>query len=202
MTLPLIGSRADRGTKSERGSLTIFTASLKAATCVQPLAQQRLRVGHPSALVLVLDPTAQDERVVILTAAVLVSAASLPQRYAIETLFRHYKSQGGLWETGQVTDLTHLARLLVGMALASWVALRVGTQVARELLATPPTGTRRTRPYEAQFSLWRLGLQRLQRAFVSDAPFHLHWRLEGWEAPHWEDHLTWHHTRAFVFHAV
>ena len=124
------------------------------------------------------------------------------QRYAIETLFRHYKSQGWQWETGQVTDLTHRARLLVGMVPASWVAVLVGTQVARDLLATPPAATRRTRPYPAKFSRLRLGLQRLQRAFVSDRPFRLPWCLEGWEAPNWEDHLTWHHARAFVFHAV
>ena len=315
--------------------------SLRAATCVHPLAQQRLRFGQPSELVLVLDPTTQDERVVMLTAAVWYRGRALPlawavwpantplvgqgfwdrvaallaevapllpvgvsvtwladrafgtpaftdvvtaygwhyvvrvqdqtryrdragresairhlvrcrsqrlkgrgqvfkkhgfrqasvvvywgraytaplclvsdrrpswyllhlyrQRSAIETLFRHDKRHGWQWETGQVTDLTHLARLLVGMALASWVALLVGTQVAQDLLAAPPTGTRHTRPYAAKFSLWRLGLQRLQRAFVSDAPFYLPWRLEGWEAPNWEDELTWHHARAFVLHAV
>ena len=65
------------------------------------------------------------------------------RRYPIEATFRDYKSQGWQWEQGQVTDLAHIERLLVGMALASWLALMTGTQVARELLALKPTGQRR-----------------------------------------------------------
>lgn len=52
------------------------------------------------------------------------------RRYPIEAMFRHYKSYGWQWELGQVTDLAHLERLLVGMALATWLVLLVGTQVA------------------------------------------------------------------------
>jgi hypothetical protein len=49
------------------------------------------------------------------------------RRYPIEATFRDYKSYGWHWEQGQVTDLAHLERLLVGMALATWAALMAGT---------------------------------------------------------------------------
>ena len=52
------------------------------------------------------------------------------RRYAIEASFRDYKSLGWRWEQGQVKALEHLHRLLVGMAVATWVTLAAGTQVA------------------------------------------------------------------------
>jgi hypothetical protein len=39
------------------------------------------------------------------------------RRSPIEATFRDYKSSGWQWEQGQVTNLEHLERLLVGMAL-------------------------------------------------------------------------------------
>ena len=76
-------------------------------------------------------------------------------------MFRHYKQAGWHWEQGQVTDLAHLERLLVGMALATWRVVLVGTQVAAEHLALPASGHRRTRPWVGKQSLFTLGLQRL-----------------------------------------
>ena len=38
------------------------------------------------------------------------------RRYPIEATFRDYKSRGWQWENGQVVDLAHVERLLVGMA--------------------------------------------------------------------------------------
>ena len=67
-------------------------------------------------------------------------------RYNIEAMFRDYKSQGWHWENNQVFDLEHTQRLLVGMALATWLSLMVGTQVAHEQLSQHPTGNRRTPP--------------------------------------------------------
>ena len=72
------------------------------------------------------------------------------RRYPIEATFREYKSMGWRWEQGQVTDLDHLERLLVGMALATWVALYVGTQVAEEHLTTPPYWETTHRPLGRQ----------------------------------------------------
>ncbi len=61
------------------------------------------------------------------------------RRFPIEAMFRDYKSYGWQFEQGQVTDLEHLERLLVGMALATWVTIYVGTQVAADHLSQPPT---------------------------------------------------------------
>lgn len=84
------------------------------------------------------------------------------QRYPIEATFHDYKSAGWQWDQGQVTNLDHLERLLVGMALATWIVLYAGTQVATELLRRPSIGRRRTIPWEGKRSLFTLGLQRLQ----------------------------------------
>src|ERR1051325_10945862 len=84
------------------------------------------------------------------------------RRFPIEATFRDYKSYGWHWEQGQVKVLEHVKRLLVGMALASWVVLCAGTQVAAEFLAQRARGRRRSVPWEGKRSLFALGLQRLQ----------------------------------------
>lgn len=121
------------------------------------------------------------------------------RRYPIEASFRDYKSAGWQFEQAQVTDPDHLERLLVGMALATWVTLFVGTQVATRLLAVKPSGQRRTRPWLGKRSLFALGLMRLDDWFSGRETPHLPWRLTGWEAPNWHDQLLTHHVRAFVF---
>ncbi len=120
------------------------------------------------------------------------------RRYPIEATFRDYKSAGWQWERGQVTNLQHIERLLVGMALASWIALMLGTQVAAELLAQPPTGRRRTRPHAAKHSLFRLGLQRLHTAMQGSTQLTCSWRLSDWEAPDWHIQISQHHALAFI----
>ena len=120
-------------------------------------------------------------------------------RYPIEATFRDYKSMGWRWEQGQVTDLDHLERLLVGMALATWVALYVGTQVAEEHLTTPPTGRRRTVPWVGKRSLFYLGLARINELLTREQKVLLHWELLHWDAPNWNQHIYSHHARAFVF---
>jgi hypothetical protein len=121
------------------------------------------------------------------------------RRYPIEATFRDYKSYGWHWEQGQVTDLAHLERLLVGMALATWAALMAGTQMATELLTQPATGRRRTVPWEGKRSLFYLGLHRLQTMMTGTRLSHIHWRLTGWDAPNWQSEIYSHHARAFVF---
>jgi hypothetical protein len=121
------------------------------------------------------------------------------RRYPIEATFRDYKSYGWHWEQGQVTDLAHLERLLVGMALATWAALMAGTQMATELLTQPATGRRRTVPWEGKRSLFYLGLHRLQTMMTGTRLNHIHWRLTGWDAPNWQSEIYSHHARAFVF---
>ena len=121
------------------------------------------------------------------------------RRYPIEATFRDYKSRGWQWERGQVTDLEHLERLLLGMALATWIAVCAGAQVAAELLAQPPTGRRRTVPWSGKRSLFRLGLNRLHMLLRGTADFTLCWILTDWNAPNWQTQIYQHHARAFVF---
>jgi Transposase DDE domain len=121
------------------------------------------------------------------------------RRYPIEATFRDYKSSGWQWEQGQVTHLDHLERLLVGMALATWIALMTGTQVAAEYLAQPPTGRRRTMPPQGKHSLFQLGLSRLQKLLVGSQSEPLAWRLTDWDAPNWREQIHFHHAYAFIF---
>lgn len=122
------------------------------------------------------------------------------QRFPIEATFRDYKAYGWRWEQGQVTDLKHLERLLVGMAIATWIALLVGTWRATQLLATPPTGHRRTRPDAAKSSLFTLGLEILQGWLYAVHPLpQFDWLLADWQAPNWSQQLTAYHAHAFLF---
>ena len=123
------------------------------------------------------------------------------RRYAIEALFRHYKTYGWCWEQGQVTDLDHIRRLLVGMAWATWIVLFAGSAETVRLLAKKPTGKRRTRPFCGKHSLFWLGLDRLHRFFCRLHSPPLTWVLFKWTAPNWQDEIRWHHARAFIFAA-
>jgi hypothetical protein len=114
------------------------------------------------------------------------------QRYGIEGSFRDYKTDGWELERSQVTDLDHVERLLIGLALASWLVTWVGAQRATEYLQRPPTGQRRTRPYAAKYSLFALGLQAFARYLAR-------WPTADWQAPNWSTQLTQHHTKAYVF---
>jgi hypothetical protein len=121
------------------------------------------------------------------------------QRYALETCFRDFKTYGFNWERGQVKRLDHVQRLLVAMALAAWLALMVGTQVAAELLAKPPSTKRRSRPFLAKFSLFALGLQRLDQWLHRTTTACLAWRLADWEVANWGQQLTTRHRHAALF---
>jgi hypothetical protein len=119
------------------------------------------------------------------------------QRYPIEACFRDYKSAGWQWERGQVMDLTHIERLLVGMALATWLVICVGAREAAEALKVTPTGKRRTLPHVGKRSLFTLGLQNFAR-WVEQLGA-LCWQLTDWDAPNWSNQIYFHHAHAFVF---
>jgi hypothetical protein len=123
------------------------------------------------------------------------------RRYSIEATFRDYKSSGWQWEQGQVVDLEHIKHLLTCMALATWISICVGSQVAQELLSHPPTGRRRTIPWEGKRSLFTLGLQRLNKLFIRPCIMLLHWQLTDWDAPNWQSQIYFHHVHAFIFGA-
>jgi hypothetical protein len=120
------------------------------------------------------------------------------QRYAIEAFFRDCKSAGWEWERNQVTVLAHTQRLLVGLALATWLTLGVGAQVAAEHLAQPVT-PRRSRPWAAKFSLFTLGLDRLKQWWAGNCHCPLRWHLVDWVPLNWSTQLCARHARAFVF---
>jgi hypothetical protein len=124
------------------------------------------------------------------------------RRYPIESLFRDYKSNGWNWEQGQVRNLEHLERLLVGMALATWVTILVGTQVAEEHLAKIPTGNRRTLPWVGKQSLFQLGLHRLQKLFMGTCQIPIQWYLTHWDALNWSKQIYFHHARAYVLGSI
>lgn len=121
------------------------------------------------------------------------------RRYAIEATFRDYKSHGWHWEQGQVRDLEHIQKLLVGMALATWIALMVGTQVAQEHLQIKPSGRRRTPPWIAKRSLFTLGLDRLHTWLFGNGLAEFIWLLTDWEAPNWSSQIHAHHVYDFIF---
>jgi len=121
------------------------------------------------------------------------------QRYTIEALFREFKSAGWHWEQSQVTDLAHLERLLVGMALAFWLAVMVGTQVVAEYLDAHPVPSRRSLPAIAKYSLFQLGLQRLLQWAAHHCRLPLQWHLFQWNAPTWQSSLAQRLTLARLF---
>jgi hypothetical protein len=121
------------------------------------------------------------------------------KRFPIECTFRDYKSHGWRWEQIQVRDLEHLERLLIGMALATWLTILLGAQKATQLLAQPPTGKRRTRPWLGKKSLFSLGLWVWKKVNRHGNTPHWPTCLPDWEAPNWSAQIRAHHARAFVF---
>lgn len=125
--------------------------------------------------------------------------ADYRRRFPIEPTFRDWKAYGWRWEQGQVTQLDHLNRLILGMALAHWLAILVGARQAQALLAQPPSGKRRTRPWWGKKSLFQLGLAVWQDCFAEGVPPWLLAALPDWQAPNWSTQITAHHAYAFVF---
>lgn len=120
------------------------------------------------------------------------------RRYGIEPMFHDFKSAGWHLEDSQVMDLDHLDRLLVGLVLAHWLVVLLGTQVACELLYHAPTGRRRTRPPAAKQSLFSLGLQRLKRWLSGSCDRSLAWIARDWDAPAWYRQISAHHFHALL----
>jgi len=121
------------------------------------------------------------------------------KRYPIETTFRDYKSNGWHWEQGQVKNIEHTQRLLVGMALATWVVLYAGTQVASEYLSKAPTGNRRTVPWIGKRSLFHIGLQRLKCLFSGSCHINICFQFTDWDAPNWQKQIYSHHAYGYIF---
>lgn len=121
------------------------------------------------------------------------------RRFPIEATFRDYKSCGWRWEQGQVKSLAHVERLLVAMALATWIVLMAGAWQAAHLLSKRPTGHRRTLPRDGKRSLFFHGLEVLQEWILDPHPLpSIPWILTDWDAPTWSQQILAHHANAFI----
>jgi hypothetical protein len=121
------------------------------------------------------------------------------QRFAIETLFRDYKSHGWQWEKSLVVDIDHTQRILIGMALASLLCLLVGSQVGYEWLSKPASGNRLSLPREAKHSLFQHGLTRLLQWACHYVKHRLNWCLMGWDRHNWQALLRHHYVYPAIF---
>jgi hypothetical protein len=107
---------------------------LTATLCFHPFARAHLRFGKPEELVLVIDPTTQDDRVVMVTVGVWYRGRSLPLVWAVWPA--NQKLTGpGFWERVAAL-LAEVAPLLPPHVPVTWLADRAfGTPQFTDLLA-------------------------------------------------------------------
>lgn len=121
------------------------------------------------------------------------------RRFSIEPTFRDLKSFGWQWELGQVSNLDHLERLMIGMVIATWLTLLVGALQAQRILTQPASGKRHTLPWSGKRSLFRLGLQLWAACFAEGLAPVFFDALPDWNAPNWSAQLYAHYAKAFIF---
>lgn len=131
----------------------------------------------------------------------LIVASNLPapagllvryqQRFAIECLFRDWKSAGFGWEQSQVRQHAHLEVVLLGLAWATLVVLCAGEQVAEAYLAQPASG-RTSLPRIGKRSLVTLGRERIAARAAQTMTTPLTWQLRHLDAPGWRTQVTLH----------
>jgi len=119
-------------------------------------------------------------------------------RYAIEALFRDFKSYGFKWEQSQVRDLEHCQKVVVGLSWGVLVAVVLGEEVAESELKVKPTGRRYSRPHPAKFGLVYKGLERVQSYLVSKEQSPPQWELKHFEAGRWSKQIQQHHALAYI----
>jgi hypothetical protein len=117
--------------------------------------------------------------------------------------FGNDKCRGWQWESSQVRGLAHHKRLLLALAWATVLTLLVGAEEAQACLQRRRASQRRPcKPQHARYSLFTLGLRRVQRwAYGQDhGPFPErlpHPAGPSWDAQ-WRALLGW----RFIFHFV
>ncbi len=91
----------------------------------------------------------------------LTAIAAIPhaygRRYAIEALFRDWKTAGWQWEASHTRSQTTQEALVLGMAIATVLVLLIGTAEAHAVLAARGATPTPRRPWAARESLFRLG---------------------------------------------
>jgi hypothetical protein len=131
------------------------------------------------------------------------------RRFWIEAGFRIDTSSGWQWEDCQVTNLQHLERLLIAMAWATLLALRLGLQdararlhavtLARRATATRPASRRPPIPQPAHESLFTIGL-RLARRWLSRPDFPPEsWTLTHLASPAWSSRWRQAQSHRYLF---
>lgn len=115
------------------------------------------------------------------------------RRFWCEPSFRNDKSRGWEWETSQVQGVAHNKRLVLGMALASLVAVCVGLEEVKERVERE-RGKRerggRAKPEHARESVFTLGLRGVRRWLYGTARGEVEWRVGQVDAPSWGE--WWH----------
>ena len=87
------------------------------------------------------------------------------QRTWTEELFRDEKSSGFHWEQSHVTDPAHAGRLVLLIALATYLALSLGSRVIKAGLRRLLESTR-----QRMLSLFQIGLRFLMFCLTHDRP--------------------------------
>jgi len=165
---------------------------------------------RPASIIAVWAPGAQEPLVVVTDLPPRWEVLrTYDRRFWIETGFRTDKSSGWQWEACQITDLAHLERLLIAMAWATCLILRLGLHEARVRLhaiararratATHPASRRPPKPQPAHESLFTLGL-RLARRWLSRAAVPpASWTLTHLASPAWTSRWRQAQSHRFVF---
>ena len=95
---------------------------IRAGYCFHPLARQRLMLGKPQQLLLIIDPTTQDERLVMLTISVWYRGRALPLVWAVWPGNQPLLGDG-FWE--RVSQLLEVVKELLPLRIpVIWLADR------------------------------------------------------------------------------
>jgi len=107
--------------------------AITASLCFHPFARAHLRIGKPEQLILAIDPTTQDERVVMVTIGVWYRGRALPLAWAVWPANQKLKGPG-FWERVAAL-LAEVADLLPPGVPVIWLADRAfGTPQFTDLL--------------------------------------------------------------------
>ena len=106
---------------------------ITSAICLHPLARRRLTLGRPTDLLLVLDPTSQDERVVMVSVAVWYRGRALPLAWATWPANTPLE-QEGFWERIEALLDEVVPLIPVGVSVTCLADRAFGTPAFTDLL--------------------------------------------------------------------
>lgn len=163
--------------------------------------------GWREASVVALWAAGEDEPLVVLTDlpprwSVL---ALFGRRFWVEPGFRNDKKRGWKWESSQVQGVEHHQQLLMGMAVATLVALCLGIQEGKVRLARLETrpitvGGTAGLPRKAKESLFTLGVARAKRWLYGNLPQVGRWLIVELGPASWSQTWHAHQSYRYIFH--